>query len=89
MNNADLIVIPSRSEALSTVAIESLIIGKPVVTTPCSGMRELLGESEYGIITDDSVESLYISIKRMIDSPDLLKMYAEAARRRGLSFRKE
>ena len=89
MNNADLIVIPSRSEALSTVAIESLIMGKPVVTTPCSGMRELFGESEYGIITDDSVESLYINIKRMIDSPNLLKMYAEAARRRGLSFRKE
>lgn len=89
MNQADLIIIPSRTEALSTVAIEALILGKPVVTTPCSGMQEIFGESEYGIITEDSAISLYSNIKRMMSSPDLLKKYSEAAKKRGLDFRKE
>lgn len=89
MERANLIVIPSRTEALSTVAIESLILGKVVITTPCSGMQELFGESEYGIITEDSVISLYLNIKRMMNSPDLLKKYSEAAKKRGLDFTKE
>lgn len=89
MEKADLVVIPSRMEALSTVAIESLILGKTVVTTPCSGMRELFGKSEYGIITEDSVESLYLNIKQMINSPDLLSKYSEAAKKRGLDFKKK
>lgn len=89
MSQADLVIIPSRTEALSTVAIEALILGKPVVTTPCSGMKELYGESKYGIITEDSTISLYSNIKRMINSPDLLRKYSEAAKKRGLDFRKE
>lgn len=89
MQRADLIVIPSRTEALSTVAIESLILGKAVITTPCSGMKELFGDSEYGIIIEDSIESLYLNIKRVLDVPGLLTSYSEAAKIRGYTFRKE
>ena len=89
MSEADLIVVPSRYEGLSTVVTESLILGKPVVTTPCSGMQELLGDSEFGLITEDSVSGLHAGLKRMLDDPGLLKQYAALSAQRGQSFSKE
>ena len=86
---ADLVVCSSRYEGLSTVITEALILGKPVVTTPCSGMDELLGDSEFGLITKDSVEGIYQGMKRMLDEPKLREAYAKAASERGKIFSKE
>lgn len=85
MKAADVIVCSSVYEGLSTVVTEALILGRPIVTTPCAGMDELLGREEYGIITDD----LHAGLKRMLTDPDLRARYAAAAKRRGLDFRKE
>ena len=85
LKHADLVVCSSRYEGFSTVVTEALILGKAVVTTPCAGMAELLGDSEYGIITDD----LYDGLKRMLTEPELRAQYAAAAQRRGRDFRKE
>lgn len=85
---ADCVVCSSRYEGFSTVVTESLILGKPVVTTPCTGMDELLGKSEYGLITEDSAEGIYCGMMQMLDDPALLRSYADAAARRGLSFSK-
>ena len=89
MAGADVIVCPSRFEGFSTVVTEAMILGRPVVTTPCSGMKELLGNSEYGIITEDSIEGIYEGLKKMLDDPELRKQYAEAAAIRGKAFSKE
>ncbi|MFQ6827736.1 MAG: glycosyltransferase [Faecalimonas sp.] len=42
--NSDMLVCSSYSEGFSSVVAESIIIGTPVLTTDCSGMREMLGE---------------------------------------------
>lgn len=89
MAEADFMVVPSRFEGFSTVVTEALILGKPVVTTPCSGMRELLGDSEYGLITEDSVEGIYSGIRRMLDEPGQMERYAQTAAQRGKDFSKE
>lgn len=88
MKAADLLVCSSRYEGLSTVITEALILGKAVVTTPCTGMDELLGDSEYGLITEDSAEGIYTGLKKMLDEPELLKHYASAAKARGRDFSK-
>lgn len=85
MKAADIIVCSSIYEGLSTAVTEALILGKPVVTTPCTGMDELLGDSEHGLITDD----LRAGLRRMLTEPGLRDRYAAAAARRGLDFRKE
>lgn len=89
MEGTDVIVCPSRFEGFSTVVTEALILGKPVVTTPCSGMRELLGQSEFGLITEDGARGIYLGLKKMLEDPAFRKRYAEAAAVRGKAFSKE
>lgn len=89
MKSADVIVTPSRYEGFSTVVTEAMILGKSVVTTPCSGMDELLGDSEFGLITEDSVEGIYLGMKKMLDNPELRAHYAQKAQARGRDFSKE
>ena len=89
MAGADAIVCPSRFEGFSTVVTEALILGKPVVTTPCSGMRELLGDSEFGLITEDSAEGIYRGMKKLLEDAALREEYARAAKLRGKNFGKE
>ncbi len=89
MSKADLFVCSSLSEGLSTAVTEALITGIPVVTTDVSGMRELLGDNEFGIITENKEEALYLSIKQMIDDCDLLNRYKQKAKERGASFSKD
>ena len=85
----DLFVCSSYSEGFSTAATEALIVGTPVCTTEVSGMREMLGESEYGLIVDNSEEALYEGIKRLLDDPALLAHYRKQAEVRGRFFSKE
>lgn len=86
---SDYIVCSSRYEGLSTVVTEGLILGKTVITTPCTGMKELLGDSEYGLIAEDSEEGLYFELKKVLDNPKLSRHYAEAAKQRGRMFAKK
>ena len=51
-----------------------------------SGMQELLGDNQYGIITENSEEGLYNGIKMMLDSNELFRSYQEKAQIRGDSF---
>ena len=83
----DLFVCASYAEGFSTAATEALIVGTPVCTVEVSGMKEMLGENnEYGIVCDNNEDSLYESIKELLDSPDKLNYYTEQAKKRGKDF---
>ncbi len=69
---------------------ESLIVGTPVVSTDCSGARELLGENnEYGIVTENSEDGIYDGMKKMLSDPELLAHYKKQAAIRGTFFSRE
>lgn len=89
VKGADAVVCASRYEGFSTVVTEALILGKPVVTTPCSGMDELLGDSEYGLITEDSVSGICEGMKKLLEDPHLREYYARAAACRGRAFSRD
>ena len=89
IKNADILICSSRYEGISTVVTEGLILGKAIVTTDCTGMQELLGDSEYGLVTEESTEALCFGIKKMLDKPELIVTYSQKAKQRGDIFKKQ
>lgn len=89
LSRCDLFVCSSWSEGFSTAVTEAMILGIPVVTTCVSGMQELLGDNQYGIVTENNEEGLYAGIKMMLDSNEMLQRYQEEAQKRGESFSTE
>ena len=77
VKKSDLFVCSSRAEGFSTVACEAAILGIPIVTTNCSGMEELLGNSEYGLITDNEEEPLYVGLKSILADNKLYELYKQ------------
>lgn len=86
MNAADLLVCSSVYEGFSTFVTEGLILGKPIVTTDVSGMRELLGDSEYGLVTANDDEAFYEGVRCMLTEQGLMQAYAKRAKQRGKDF---
>lgn len=90
ISKCDLFICASHAEGFSTAATEALIVGTPVCTVEVSGMKEMLGEhAEYGIVTGNSEEGLYQGIKQLLDDPELLRRYRQAAAVRGKMFSTE
>lgn len=84
---SDLYVCSSYREGFSTAVTESIIVGTPVVSTNCSGAKELLGENdEYGIVTENDEESLYQGIKKMLEETGLLEFYKNQTVKRAQKF---
>lgn len=87
---SDLYICSSRREGFSTSVTEALIVGTPVVSTECSGAKELLGENnKYGIVVDNSIDGIYQGMKLMLKNPKLLEYYKEQAVIRGSYFSRE
>lgn len=86
----DLYVCSSRREGFSTAVTESLIVGTPVVSTCCSGAYELLGKNnEYGIVTENSEEGIYLGLKSMLQDEKMRECYSKKAKERGNVFSTE
>ena len=82
----DLFVCSSRCEGYSTAVTEALILGVPVITTECSGMRELLKNGECGVITENDDEALYKGLKTLLGNENLREHYRQKAVERGRDF---
>lgn len=77
MRCADWFLSSSIFEGYSLVSQEAAVLDVPMILTDCSGVRELLGDSEYGIVSDISVLGIYESMKRVIEHPELREHYRE------------
>ena len=86
---ADLLVCSSRYEGFSTFVTEGVILEKPILTTDCTGMRELLGDSEYGMIVSNDEEGLYSGLRKMLTEKDVYEEYCQRSKLRSTDFRKD
>ncbi len=89
IKNADLLVCSSNYEGFSTFITEGLILGKTATVTNTSGMDELLGKNEYGLITENDDEAFKNGLREMLSNPQMLGDYTEKAKLRGKHFSKE
>jgi len=72
---ADFFVLSSRYEGFPTVLYEAVTLGKPIVATDVSGVRELLNEGDLGLIVENSEEGIYKGMKRLLTEPELAESF--------------
>lgn len=86
LRSTDIYVCSSYAEGFNTAITEALVLGRAVVSTEVSGIREQLGENEeYGIITPNTEDGLYLGLKRMMNA-GCIEEYQERAEKRGHEF---
>lgn len=87
MKQADWLVCSSRYEGYSTVVAEACLLGLPVVTTDCAGMRELLENGSCGIIVENSRQGVEDGLRRVLTDRADSELWRRAALKRGERLR--
>jgi glycosyltransferase involved in cell wall biosynthesis len=82
MREADVIVSPSRDEAMPTVTIlEAMSLGKALITTIVGGALEVLVEGENALLVrPETPDLLAAAIRRLIEDPALASELGKKAR---------
>ncbi|MBV8116986.1 MAG: glycosyltransferase family 4 protein [Candidatus Eremiobacteraeota bacterium] len=79
---ADITLMTSFFEGMPLALIEAMSAGIPIVTTPWTGSRTMLGDGRYGFITRNyEPENVARTIERAIEHPLARKTVAENAQR--------
>lgn len=83
---ADLLVCASYYEGYNLTVAEALICGTPVLSTDCTGPREILDGGKYGMLVENTERGLYKGLKALACSPDLLQHYRNEGKARTCFF---
>ena len=76
-SKADIFICSSFSEGYSTACTEAIMLGIPVITTKVGGAKEIIEDSECGILTEKDDDALYLGIKQVLDNPALIAEWKE------------
>ncbi|MGI9119213.1 MAG: glycosyltransferase family 4 protein [Acidimicrobiales bacterium] len=79
---ADIFLLPTLYETFSLVAHEAAACELPVVATPVSGIDELVGDNQAGIVVDRDPAVIADALTTLADDPDLRRRLGTEARRR-------
>jgi glycosyltransferase involved in cell wall biosynthesis len=78
INKADIIFQPSRREGFGLSILEAMACGKPVVSTNCSAIPELIEHGEGGYLCEvNSVEQMVSAIRNLAQSGELRRKMGE------------
>ena len=75
VGKCDIFVCSSYTEGLSTATIEALILGKAIISTDVSGVYEILGDSEYGLVVENSRDGIYEGLKELFNNSRIINEY--------------
>jgi L-malate glycosyltransferase len=79
---ADVFVLPTRGEGMSSALLEAMAAGLPCVTTRVTGNIEVVTHNETGLLVEPgSPEALRETIARVLSDPALCSRLGQAARR--------
>lgn len=72
LNEADIVLVPSRTEPFGNTAVEGLLAARPVIASRVQGLREIISHGETGLLVQpgDAVE-LAAAIATLLDDPGL------------------
>lgn len=67
IKESDCFVLSSEFEGFGIAVKEALLLKKLVISTKVTGVEEMIGNNEYGIIVDNSLEALEKGMKDILD----------------------
>jgi glycosyltransferase involved in cell wall biosynthesis len=82
IRGADVLVQPSRREALGTAVLEAMALGTPVVASAVGGLAELLGDGAGLLVPPGNAVAFAEAIERVLVDPRLGNSLACEARAR-------
>lgn len=82
MKQADWILCTSRFEGFNTALQEAAYCGVPIISTETAGTIELLGESQYGIVLENSDQAIEEGMREVLSNKDIRDKYYLAALKR-------
>jgi glycosyltransferase involved in cell wall biosynthesis len=85
MASFDILAFPSHAESFGVVLIEAMAMGKPVVSTNCDGVLDIVLDNLTGItVPPKDPPALAHGLERLITHPDLCRSMGAAGRARVL-----
>ncbi|RGK37406.1 glycosyltransferase [[Ruminococcus] lactaris] len=82
MKQADWLLCVSRHEGFNMVLHEAIYCECPIVTTLNAGTEEFLGDSEYGIVLDNTDEAIEKGMRKVLTNREIREKYYNAAKER-------
>lgn len=79
MEAAEFVVVSSKTETFSLVALEALASGRPVLTTACGGPEDFVIDGKSGLVVPNSTDGLIAGLRKMIQTHGSFEMTEFAA----------
>lgn len=79
IKGADIMMVTSDFEGFCLVICEAMCLGVPVISTRTAGPSEIIGDNEYGILTELAADGLFESLKLFIKNSTSRKAVARKA----------
>lgn len=79
MKQADWILCTSRFEGFNTALQEAAYCGVPIISTETAGTIELLGNSQYGIVLENSDQAIEDGMREVLSNKEIRDKYHLAA----------
>ena len=78
MRAADVLLIPSFSEAAPMVIHESALLGTPILTTETSSAVEMVKDTGFGWVCPNTQAGITQGLRQLLDAPQMLQTQREA-----------
>jgi glycosyltransferase involved in cell wall biosynthesis len=83
LDEATVLVLPSRSEGMGRVVIEAQLRGRPVIGADVGGIPDLVRDGVDGVLTDPAPDALAATLREVLPDRPLLERLAASARAAG------
>ncbi len=83
---SDVFLLPSWYETFSLAAFEAAASGLPIVAAPVSGVEELVGDGDAGILVERDAGAIAAALASLAASAESRKQLGDAARERSAAY---